>query len=351
MSKVANRIKDTVLLNRFKRVHITPAKADKANRSNLIQLLIWWDEDSIVYRNKQFCLKENPHCVLYKDMMFNHYTGEALNVINTLMAYYELSFPQAYYVANHFRLKVNKPDMEEYIRDTYTSPLIRVEDPNVDLDYILEADLTQSASATIKAPALRRVYAYLHNTRRIDRDLVSHFLKKRYLAMDANFNLCFLTYRDGKVISITKKGTDPRHPFKQNIVREKHTGFWYGSSTVEEFREVYVFESCVDLLSFLTLAKRGKIPKLGIDACYISLNGASTFYLERVLSEHPTIQRIHLCLDNDEVGRRTSENFMRCHTTDCEVDTLVEQLNDCRFPGDMFKDWNERLQSDTELPF
>lgn len=352
MNRVPNKIMSTVLNNRFKRKYFSPAKVDKLNtHCNLIQLLVWWDKLSIQYKNKQFSLAEDDHCVIYPDMMVNHYTGLSLNPINTLMHYYEMSFPQACYVANYFLTKVSKLEMQNYIAETYTSPLVTTEDNGIDLDYILVSDQTHSETPEIKSAALRRIYAYLCNTRHIDRDLVSHFIKKRYIAMDATQNICFLTYRGESVFAITKKGTDPRHPFKQNIVRERHTGFFYGSSTVKDFKSVYVFESCVDLMSFLTLAKQGDIQDLDMESCFISLNGASRKYLDKVLAERPSIERLHLCLDNDKVGRAAAGDVLySVHSRPLSKDTLVGLLEKAQV-----KDWNEllakKMDDEAHLPF
>lgn len=350
-SKPQNKIASTVLNNRFKRKHITPKLVDKLNsHCNLIQLLIWWDESSIRYRRKQFVLSDTPRCVVYETLVYDHYTGVTTNPISTLMTYYDLSFPQAVYVANYFLTKVSKLDMECYIHSEYIDKELFSTDTGVDLNYILQADQTQSTLPDVKAAALRKVYAYLCNTRHIDRDWVTHFLKQKYIGLDASNLLCFYTYRGDDVIAVTKKGINPHITFKQNLVREKHTGFFYGSSTNAEFKEVFVFESCVDLLSFLTLAKRGHIPKLPVEgACYISLNGANPRYLDKVLMEHPTIESVHFCTDNDSAGRLAPSIFTAHTKSKIPTDSWVNYLVDANV-----KDWNELLQAteaEDELPF
>jgi len=349
-SKPQNKIASTVLNNRFKRKYISPKQVDKLNtHCNLIQLLIWWDESSIQYRRKQFVLRDTPRCVVYDTLVYDHYTGVTTNPISTLMTYYDMSFPQAVYVANYFLTKVSKLDMECYIQLEYIDKELFAADTGVDLNYILQADQTQSTLPDVKAAALRKVYAYLCNTRCIDRDLVTHFLKQKYIGLDASNLLCFYTYRGDDVIAVTKKGINPRITFKQNLVREKHTGFIYGSSTTTEFKEVFVFESCVDLLSFLNLAKRGHIPKLPMDACYISLNGASSRYLDKVLLEHPTIERIHFCTDNDNAGQLALTTFTMHTKNKMPVDSWLNYLVEAEV-----KDWNELLQlkeEENNLPF
>lgn len=349
-SKPQNKIASTVLNNRFKRKYISPKQVDKLNaHCNLIQLLIWWDESSIQYRRKQFALRETPRCHVFENLVYDTYTGVTTNPISTLMTYYDLTFPQAFYVANYFLTKISKLEMESYIQSEYIDKELFAANTGLDLNHILQADQTQSTLPDVKAAALRKIYAYLCNTRRIDRDLVTHFLKRKYIGLDATNLLCFYTYRGDDVIAVTKKSINPRVTFKQNLVQEKHTGFIYGSSTTTEFKEVFVFESCVDLLSFLTLAKRGHIPKLPMDACYVSLNGASSRYLDKVLLEHPTIEYIHFCTDNDKAGQLAMTIFASNTHSKIPMDSWVNYLVEADV-----KDWNELLQgieAENELPF
>ena len=344
MSKPQNRIKETVLKNRFKKKHISPAKVDKANcHCNLIQLLVWWDESSVVYKNKQFSLKDEKNCIIYSDMIYNHYTGEALNPLNALMAYFDLSFPQAYYVLNHFLLKISKLEMENYIDEAYITPVVCSGCKSIDLNYILNADQLVSSFSEVKTAALRRVYAYLGNTRCIDRDIISHFIKHRYIALDAANNICFLTYKGNDVIAITKKGTNQRYAFKQNMVRETHTGFFYAKKSATDYRNIYVFESCVDLMSFLTLSKSGFVPMPEPNSCYIALNGANIKYLDKMLNRFPDIAKIHLCLDNDPTGRHAAQSVSYNHREAFQVDNMVQYLERGADGSTPVKDWNELL--------
>lgn len=338
------KFQDRVLNNRFKRKHISRAMVDKVNQSNLAELLYWVDENSIIYKNGQFVMTEDNHVVIYQNMTYNHYTGETFNPLNALMAYYGYSFPQAFYVANHFVYKVGKLPIHEQLEAMQAEKAQHEEQPDIDLNYILDADLLHSPSRSTKAAALARTYAYLCNTRGIDRDLVSHIIHKRLLAMDAVENLCFLTYRDGNVIAITKKGTNQYRPFKQNLVAKKHTGFFYGSSTVKEFQEVYIFEAIVDLFSYITLVKRGLVPQPSMNACYIATNGVSRAYLHKVLEENPTISAVHFCYDNDAVGIQAASDFMFYdvkykYKDRLTADTFVDTLKAANV-----KDWNEYLK-------
>ena len=63
-------------------------------------------------------------------------------------------------------------------------------------------------------------------------------------------------------------------------------------------RKLYVFESPIDLLSFITL-----YPKYWHENHYLSLGGVSAKALKTFLSERSEVEQIILCLDNDKAGR------------------------------------------------
>ena len=89
-TKPQNLIVQTVLNNRFKKKHISTKLVDKLNtHCNLVQLLVWWDESSLLYRHKQFVLADTPRCIVYDTLVYDHYTGVTTNPVSTLMTYYD----------------------------------------------------------------------------------------------------------------------------------------------------------------------------------------------------------------------------------------------------------------------
>lgn len=149
--------------------------------------------------------------------------------------------------------------------------------------------------------------------------------------MDIDYNLCFITYKDAvvknEVIAITKKGTLGKE-YKCNLVKEHHTGFFYAPKAAieeENFTSIYVFESVVDLMSFLTLIKTGKIvlPEDEVN-CFISMNGASNKqYFAKTLIKYPNIEKVIFCLDNDSAGINAVKNI----TKDYAVGAIGEAPN------------------------
>lgn len=106
--------------------------------------------------------------------------------------------------------------------------------------------------------------------------------------------------------------------------------------------QVHVFESAIDLLSYATLEQRaGRSWK---QDALLSLAGVFKQKREKVipialaqfLSDHPSIQRVYLHLDNDEVGRSAARGIM---------EGLADQSYDVvNLPPRCGNDVNEQLQ-------
>lgn len=78
-------------------------------------------------------------------------------------------------------------------------------------------------------------------------------------------------------------------------VRKKFPGF--GHIGTDE--KLFVFESPIDLLSYITA-----VPEEWEKHSYISLGGLSEKAMKRMYTEYPHIHSIYLCMDNDEPGMR-----------------------------------------------
>ena len=97
--------------------------------------------------------------------------------------------------------------------------------------------------------------------------------------------------------------------------------------------DLCVFEAPIDLLSFITLH-----PVNWEKFHYLSLGGVADKALVRYLKEHPQIERIYLCLDNDEAGNNACTFITDGLPMKYDVFRMLPNL----------KDWNEILPSDLE---
>jgi hypothetical protein len=150
----------------------------------------------------------------------------------------------------------------------------------------------------------KNVIAYLCATRKLDYELVLQCLKKKQIYQDKRKN-CVFVGRDsnGQVRHIHLKGTNPNRSFAKDLSgSDKRNGF----SVIGQTNAVFVFESPIDLLSYMSLQKR-----IGteLNDNYISLYGTSNLRLMQYLSDYPDTKEIVFCLDNDTAGNKATEEI------------------------------------------
>lgn len=319
--------KETVLSNirnnTFPKKHFSKSKIETITKSYLTQVAYWLDPSALVYQYGSFRLEADPQVSVYENMAIDNYTKVCYPPIAFLKHFFGLSFPAALYLLNHFYYKIEKAPLQSALEDLKASAsgLGSWSKPKSapmgnDLGYILTEDrLAQGDSA-----ALKRTFAYLVNTRGLNRNLVENFITQGYLKMDSHGNLCFLTYADPldkkRVTAVTIKGTTDKR-FNQNRVAEPNTGFFYAAKPMLEanaYEEVFVFESVIDLMAYLSLLWDKRITEAeghSANRCYIALNGLGNFdYLQRLLVGHlGSFKAVNLCLDNDQRGMEGAERF------------------------------------------
>ena len=95
-----------------------------------------------------------------------------------------------------------------------------------------------------------------------------------------------------------------------------------------------VFESCIDLCSFLTLFPQSR------DTHLLSLGGLDDAALLQYTADHPDIRTVYFCLDNDQAGQNASVHLAQILPAAYTVGRLIPAL----------KDWNELLQNQGTVP-
>lgn len=141
---------------------------------------------------------------------------------------------------------------------------------------------------------MQRVYAYLMQERHIDSDIITFFAHQKTLYESEKTHNCVFVGLDvnGKPRAAHEKGTLSDKSYRRDVTgSEKDYFFNYCGGS----ERLYVFEAPIDLMSFICLYKTGKWQIHN----YIALGGLSDRALARILFEHPYIQKIVFCLDND----------------------------------------------------
>ncbi|MBF4692316.1 DUF3991 and toprim domain-containing protein [Fusibacter ferrireducens] len=157
-----------------------------------------------------------------------------------------------------------------------------------------------------KNDTYKHVIAYLIQSRGIDKEVVYDFIIQDKLYENAHKSCVFIGYDErheakyASVRSTNTRGNSYRGDVKNS---DKAFPFCYeGSSTT-----VCVFESPIDLMSYLTLLQYHGIESF--EHHMLSLGGVADRALDYYLKQHPEINRIMLCLDNDEAGHFACQQF------------------------------------------
>lgn len=178
---------------------------------------------------------------------------------------------------------------------------------------------------------MRRLFAYLCQTRGIAPEVVSAFARKDLLYESANHHNAVFVGRDeqGEIRHLHARGTLTGSHFRQTLPgSEKEYSFhWPGTSG-----KLYAFEAPVDMLSYISLHPEG-----WQNHSYVALCGVSAAPIHNLLETQPQIEEVTLCLDNDEAGHKAARRIAGELLREWNVTVSAE------FPSQ--KDWNDELLS------
>ena len=180
---------------------------------------------------------------------------------------------------------------------------------------------------------MHRTFAYLIKTRKIDADIVQHFVDEKKIKETEGFhNVAFCGYDEqGEMKQIHLRSTAPGSRFfcdvggsdKQYYFRHEGKG-----------TEVYAFEAPIDMLSYITMNKEN-----WQEQSYVCLGGVAIDALVNIMKNNENIERVHLCVDKDDAGDRTVRRIGNELTENgVEWDRILPEN----------KDWNEDLIASIE---
>lgn len=190
---------------------------------------------------------------------------------------------------------------------------------------------------------MRRVYAYLVKTRKIDRDVSSFFAKEKLL-----YESCEKSkdgskkYHNAVFVGLDEKGV-PRHAHRRGLYNKgiSFKGNVDGCNPAYSFHYIgssarlYVFEALIDLLSYITLH-----PQDWQAHSYVALCGVGSQSMMKMLELNPHLKKVALCLDNDEAGHKALER-------------LKNQLTEIGYESyslmSQGKDWNDDLLNNQRI--
>ena len=173
---------------------------------------------------------------------------------------------------------------------------------------------------------------YLIEQRKLSETLIDQMIAKGNIYESKEHHNVVFVGRDGE--------QNPRYAALRGTDQQRYRGEAKGSEKAYGFghmgtdEKLFVFESPIDLLSYITA-----VPEQWEKHSYISLGGLSEKALKRTYTEHKNIKSIYLCLDNDEAGNE------RCR----QLISLIPE-GFCIFRLEpVKKDWNECLVAEVPV--
>ncbi|MBS5733249.1 MAG: DUF3991 and TOPRIM domain-containing protein [Clostridiales bacterium] len=177
---------------------------------------------------------------------------------------------------------------------------------------------------------MRRVYAYLLNRRGIDKNVLNTFAYRQMIYESEKYhNVVFVGYdKDGVPRHAHKRGTGSESSYKGNADGSdpRYSFHWHGTS-----ERLYLFEAPIDMLSFISMHKEN-----WRDHSYAACCGVSDQVMWQMMKDNPHIEKVYLCLDNDEPGQQAAHRIR---------EKLSEQGIQSEILVSIRKDWNEDRQA------
>lgn len=198
-----------------------------------------------------------------------------------------------------------------------------------------------------KAKSYRNLFAYLLKTRKLNLKIVQYCVDQKLMYQDQRCNCVFVGYDDsGKPASAFLRGSNEYAPFKMLVEGSRAE---YGFTLSGKNSRLFIFESPIDLLSYMTLKNtHNPLYFENREDHYLSCNGLKYLPILHYLSTHQKISQIVFGVDNDpvnEYGNRPGQDFMKSATQEI-MEAFPDRFTISKqFIADLprQKDWNQEL--------
>lgn len=153
---------------------------------------------------------------------------------------------------------------------------------------------------------IKNVYAYLVNTRRIDKDIVNDFIRNKNLYQDEHKNCVFVSYnKDGQPDFANKRGSNTHKRFVADVPGSNYNNCFFINNNADT---LVITESVIDAMSVMTITKQNGGNYKNFN--YLALSGTTKYpAIQNQLKQNPNINKIILALDNDNAGKTACINI------------------------------------------
>lgn len=292
-------------------IYFTDEQKERANSVDLVDFLQRQGE-KLLPSGRDKRLASDHSITVRGNRWYDHASEEGSYAIDLVKRLYNLSFPEA------VSLLLGGEQGVEYQQHNKNS------EPEQRKPFALPPAYTD----------MRRVFAYLIKQRCISREVLSEFAREKLLFEDAEYhNAVFVGFdENGVARHAHKKSTATGSAFRINV-EGSHPAYSFHYISKNPYpHNLFVFEAPIDMLSYISLH-----PPNWRSSSYVALNGVSEQPVLKLLERYPQLQRVTLCLDNDEPGRKAAS---RIHKTlkEQEFDAVVYDVS-------AHKDWNDDLKA------
>lgn len=296
---------------------VTPEQIEKAKEMDLLTYLEIYEPDNLQrIGTNTYCTKEHDSLKISNGMWhwFSRHTG-GKNALDYLIKVKGFSFTGAVMLLNN-----SATVLQNYQKPTKKPKTLELPEFSTDIWYVKR---------------------YLM-ARGIDERIIEYCNKEGMLFEDEKYHNCvFLGLDDNGIpkygalrstISDFKRdldGSDKRYSFKL--------------CPTDGANVLHVFEAVIDLLSFITLELRNGVKWYYDD--FLSLGGVYAtdnkqdipLALNTYIESHPNLKTVCLHLDNDEIGRKATEQIR---------EALQDRFEVIDEPPKSGKDYNDYLQNE-----
>ena len=287
-------------------IHFTNEEKEQAASVDLEQFLLCRGE-RLLPSGREKRLEGDHSITIHGSEWYDHAEDRGGHAISFVQKYYDLSYPEA------VTLLLGGVQGVPYPKATKQE----VREP-------------QPFHLPPASRNMRRTYAYLVNHRKIDRSIVSTFARAKLLYEDEEYHNAVFVGRDQQGVARHAHKRSTNSAGKSFRLTVAGSDFHYSFHHIGHDDSLYVFEAPIDLMSYISMHQENWEAHN-----YVSCCGTSSTPVLSLLSLHPQIKTVYLCLDNDDAGHKA------CLRMAAQIAEQFEIASDRLTP--LGKDWNDDL--------
>lgn len=305
----------------------TPSEIKEVEKIDIVSFCEAKGIEVIRTGNKYYRLAEHDSLVINTHSNYFVWNSQQVagNVINFVQSYYDCNFYKAMQILSAETFSTT--NTEKQIKEQFIYDINTVDDTS-------------------------KIERYL-DKRGISTYLSSLLIGLGLINQDDKGNVVFNWFKDEEIVGYTLNGvykykdkkTGKRKNYKKiGANSELDYGFNFTFGNKNNADNLYIFESEIDLLSYLTL-----FPKKAKNSTFLSMNGLKkqtvlSFIIDYFTVNYDVYKNIYLCVDNDEAGL----NFIKTMKDSYEqqlkgTDKVLKFSIDIpeKRDNEVKKDWND----------